>query len=210
MTYFFLRIINFETSHFKCSIYAKNILPFSVCATLIHSRPCTLRKKQRPASFFVGKMNTFKWEGAICENALILTHQSKGPKLQCHFKLSSCILSKTALQTSYTQKCLAYSVNQNFTFDFTTTDEFDCMVAVESLLALHYSENVLVENNRGLLMRSKWWKLASLGQKYCTLHSLSYLVYSFIHKMINVLRTYLTLLKLVSWRQNASLSFTIV
>ena len=84
------------------------------------------------------------------------------------------------------------------------------MVAVESLLALHYGENVLVETIRGLLMRSKWWKLASLGQTYYTLHSLSYSVYSFIHKMINVLRTYLTSLKLMSWRQNASLSFTIV
>ena len=67
-------------------------------------------------------------------------------------------------------------------FDFTTAGDWDCVVAVERLPALHYSVDFLFscplgswvslwdfETIRGSLMKPKWQKLASLTQVICTL-----------------------------------------
>ena len=66
-------------------------------------------------------------------------------------------------------------------FDFTTADDWDCVVAVECLPALHYSVDFfscplgslgslwIFETIRGSLMTPKWQKLASLSQEICTL-----------------------------------------
>ena len=61
-------------------------------------------------------------------------------------------------------------------FDFTTAGDWDCVAVVERLPALHYSDLFYCplgswvslcnfETIRGSLMRLKWPKLASLGQK---------------------------------------------
>ena len=66
-------------------------------------------------------------------------------------------------------------------FDSTTAGDWDCVVAVERLSALHYSVDCIFlsfviigsickfEIMSGSLMRPKWPKLASLAQKPCTL-----------------------------------------
>ena len=64
-----------------------------------------------------------------------------------------------------------------YIFDFTTAGERDCVAAIESLPALHYSVDFIFLSFgmwnfvtiRGSLMRPKWPKLASLAQKICTL-----------------------------------------
>ena len=67
------------------------------------------------------------------------------------------------------------------TFDFTTAGDWDCVVAVERLPALHLSVDFIFlsfgiwvslwnfETIRGSLMTSKWQKLASLAQEIYTL-----------------------------------------
>ena len=67
--------------------------------------------------------------------------------------------------------------------DFTTAGDWDCVVAVERLPALHYYNSVdfiflssgimgfivYFETIRGSLIMPKWQKLASLAQEICTL-----------------------------------------
>ena len=66
-------------------------------------------------------------------------------------------------------------------FDFTTAGDWDCVVAVERLPALHYSVDFIFlslvswvslwnfKTIRGSLMKPKWQKLASLAQEISTL-----------------------------------------